>query len=199
MKAVRDSCGIGLGIKIGPGIEEKIIRPLAADDETLLAVDQEIIPAILGFGRGAEKIRSAPWFGQAFRGENISPEKGLDILFLLFVRSVLDDGVADQFRPDPEDAGEFITQGSDLFHDHAGGDPVHFPAAPFPGIPAAHEVPPPGFAKEFLGKFDLVGIHVEDPLFRHPLDEFPHFIADFQLFLRKQIIEHRRLPCVRDD
>ena len=69
--------GMGLGVEIGPGIEQKIIGPLAADDEAFLAVDQEMIPAILGLGRGPEKIRSAARLGQTFGGKDFPSRSGL--------------------------------------------------------------------------------------------------------------------------
>jgi hypothetical protein len=49
--------------------------------------------------------------------------------------------------------------------------------------------------QKLFGKFDPVGVHIENPLFRHPFDKFPHLVADPELFFREQVIKHRNLLC----
>ena len=86
--------------------------------------------------------------------------------------------IADEFRPDPENTGHFIPQGAHLFHDDARCDPVHAAAAPRFRIAASHQVAAAGFLKKFLRETDFILIHIEKHLFRDPLDQIAHFIPD---------------------
>jgi len=95
---------------------------------------------------------------------------------------VEDDGVADQLRPHAEDAGELVAQGADLLQDRRRGHPVHLPSSPPAGITAAQEIPSPRLGEEFLGKADLVLVHIEDHLAGHPFDQLPGLVPDGQLF-----------------
>jgi len=170
--------GFGGGIKIGPRIEQEIIGPLAAHDEAFLAVHEKMIPPVLGPSRGAEEIGAAARFRQAFGGEEFPPQEGFDVFFLLGVRAVADDGVADQLGTDAEDAGKFVAEGADLLHEHASGYPVHFPAAPFFRVAASQQIPPARLLEKFLGKLDGVRVHIEDHLPGHPFYEFPGLVPD---------------------
>ena len=152
-----------------------------------------MIPHVLGPGGGAEEVGAAPGLGQAFGGEEIAPQEGLDVLFSLFVRAVLNDGVTDQFGADAENAGELVAERPDLLHEHAGRHPVHLPAAPFLRVAAAHEIAPSRLAKEFLGELDGVRVHVEDHLPGDPLHEVAGLVPDLQLFPGEHVVKHVRL------
>ncbi len=154
----------GSAVRIRSGIDQKKVRPFSSHDEPLLAVEQEIVAFILCRGGGAEKIGAAPGFGEAFRCKNVPFEKGFYVFFLLVVPAVEDNGVADQFCSHPESAGKNIAQHPDLLHDHAGGDPVHIPSAPFFGIAASHKIAAAGLLEKFFRKLDLVGIHIQNHL-----------------------------------
>ena len=109
------------------------------------------------------------------------------------VRTVEDDGIADQLRSHAEDAGELVPQGADLLQNRGGGDPVHLPSSPLPGIPAAQQVPPSRLGEKLLGKTDPVLVHVENHLAGYPFDQFPGLVPDGQLLFGKQIFEHHEL------
>jgi len=195
--AVHDKRGnrflrLGFGVEVRLGVKQKEIRSLAADDKALLPVDEEVISHVFGFGGCSEKVGAAPGFRQALRGKKIAPQERFDIFLLLFIRAVKDNRIADQLRPHAEDAGHFVAESSDFLHEHAGGDPVHLPAAPFFRITASQQIPFSGFAQEFLGKLDVIRVHVENRLTGDRFDEFPRLVADFELFFGQKIIKHNR-------
>ena len=112
--------------------------------------------------------------------------EGLDVAeqrvaLLLLVRPVLDDRVADQFRPDAKDTGKFITERTDLLEHGRGGYPVHAATAPLFRVAATEEITAPRLPEEFLGKFDDVRVHVQNHLTGHPLYEIPRLVAQTDL------------------
>ena len=94
---------------------------------------------------------------------------------------MLDDGVANQFRSDAKDAGQFIPDGADFFHDHARADPVHTPAAPLLGMTAAHQVATARLPEKFLRKLDHILVHIQNQPARNPFDELPHLVPQYNL------------------
>ncbi len=179
-----------LGIRIGPCIHQEKVRAFSPHDETFLPVDDKMIPFVLCSGGGAEKVGTASWFGKAFRCKLLPFEQGFDIRFLLVIPSVQDNGITDQFRPHPERTGENIPQNADLFHDHAGGYPVHAPAAPLFRVPAPHEIAPSCLGQKLFGKPDLVRVHIQDHLSRDRFDKIPDLVSQFQLFRTQGKIKH---------
>ena len=158
-----------------------------------MTVQKEGIPHVFSFRCRSKEIRPAPGFGKAFGCKNIAAQERPDIFFFLCIGAVQDDGVTDQFRADTEDTGKLIAEGSDLLHQHAGGHPVHLPAAPFFGVTAAQEVAFSRLLEKLLGKLDFVCVHIEDHLPRDPFDQVAGLVSDLQLFVGEHVIKHFKL------
>ncbi len=78
----RDRCGRRRGSS----------RPRSApDDEALLAVEDEVVAAVLGRGGGAEEVRAAARLGEALGGEDLAAQQRLHVLLALRVGAVQDD------------------------------------------------------------------------------------------------------------
>ncbi len=56
--------GLPLGIRVA--IDDKEVRPVGGNDETLLTPDDKMIALEFRPGRGAEEIGAAPGFGKGF-------------------------------------------------------------------------------------------------------------------------------------
>ena len=80
----------------GYRVDQEEIRPLAADDKTLLAVEQEIVPFIFRPASGAEEVGTASRLGEAFGGKKLALQQRPHIFFFLLVGAVQNDRVADQ-------------------------------------------------------------------------------------------------------
>ena len=185
---------MGRGVGVGSGVDQEKVGPLGAHDEPFLAVEEEMVAAALGHRGGAEKIAAAPRLGEAFGGKTLAGQQRFDVVFLLGVAAVADDGVADQLGPHPENAGKDVTQGPHLLHHGAAAHPVQVAAAPAARVAAPHEVAPARLLQEFLGKLDLVAVHGQNHFPRHPAHQVPDFFHQSPDRLGKQVIEHGQPP-----
>lgn len=183
-----------LGVRVRPGVHEEVVCAFGAHDEPLLAVEQEVVPLVLGTGRGAEEVRASAGLGETLCRELLALEDRADVLLFLGAGPVEDDGVADEVGPDAEDASELIPQGADLFADHTGGHPVHPPATPWLRVPNAEQVSPSRLLEELLRETDLLFVHIEDHLAGHPFHEVPDLVPDLELICREHVVEHVSPP-----
>ncbi len=180
----------GSGVRIGAGVDEEVVGAFRADDEALLAVQQEVIALVFRRRRRAEKIRSAARFGETFGGENVAPEQRLDITRLLLVGSMQHDGVADQIRADAEDAGEFVAQAADFLADGARSYPVQSFAAPLDRLAHAEQLAPSGLVQPLPRETYFVLVHVQDQLARRRIRKIARRIAGAALVFIQQMVEH---------
>ena len=178
------------GLGIGARVDQEVVGRRSANDKALLAVEQKVIAAILRHGRGAEEVGSAARLGEALGCEDLTAQQGRNVLFLLGIRTVQHDRVAHQLGADTKCAGKDVAEDADLFHHHGGAHPVEVATTPPFRIAAAHQIALPRLTQEVAREVDLVGVHVEDQLAWHRLDEGAHLVAQSALFWTEREIEH---------
>ncbi len=191
--ALYDKAGQGLvrlGLRIGFGVNQKIVRAFRAYDKSLLAIEQKVVAFVLGRGGRAEKVGAAARLGQTFGREDVAAQQRFDIFFLLRVRAMQNNGIADQFGAHAEGAGEDVAEGADFLHYHAGRYPIHVPAAPLFRIAAAEQVAAARLLQKLPGKLDFILVHIQDHLPGHPAHQVAGFLAQLLLRIGHQIIEH---------
>ena len=115
---------------VGPDVGEEEIRALGADDESLHAPNQEMVPLVFGSARGAEEVGSAAGLRQRLCGHQLALQHRLQVAPLLFLGAEDIEGLTDD-GGHHEGAARRDPQSADRLHGCTFGHPVHPPAPVF--------------------------------------------------------------------